>query len=121
MFREQVVVDARLVVETFEIAGRDQLDEIAIAFESFAQQNQVIAAATSGLGVVMVPIAVGTSIRRGFFAAIVAAAFGHVHFAANDGLHIALAGFVEEIGGGEEVAVVGNRHRRHFLARSFVE
>ena len=50
-----------------------------------------------------------------------AAALGDINFAADDGLYIALAGFVKEIGGGEEVAVIGDGYRRHFLARSFVE
>jgi hypothetical protein len=40
------------------------------------------------------------------FAAIVAAALRDIHFAADDGLDVALAGFVEEICGGEKIAVV---------------
>lgn len=50
-----------------------------------------------------------------------AAAFGHIDFATDDGLYIALAGFVEEVGGGEKIAVVGDGHRRHFLAGGFIE
>ena len=42
--REQVLVDARLVVEAVQVPGRDQLDEIAIAFLVFAEQDQVVVA-----------------------------------------------------------------------------
>src|SRR5258708_14924257 len=57
----------------------------------------------------------------GFFAAVMAAALGDVHFAADDGLNVALAGFIEEIGGGEEIAMVRDSHRRHFLAGRFIQ
>ena len=117
MLVEEIVIDARLVVEAFEETGGNELDEIAIAFEVFAEENEVIAAAGAGFKIV----AIFGSDRAGFFAAVVAAALGDVDFAADDGLDIALAGFIEEIGGGEEVAVVGDGHGGHFLARSFVE
>ncbi len=42
--REQVLIDARLVVEAFEIAGGDQVDEVAVAFLVFAEQDQVVVA-----------------------------------------------------------------------------
>ena len=78
----------------------------------------MIGAAGAGLdSVPRSPFAVG----RGFFAAIVAAALGDVDFAADDGLYVALAGFVEKICGGEEVAVIGDGHRGHFLAGGFVK
>ena len=57
----------------------------------------------------------------GFFAAVMAAALGDVHFAADDGLNVALAGFIEEIGGGEEIAMVRDSHSRHFLAGRFIQ
>ncbi len=57
----------------------------------------------------------------GLFAALMAAASGDIHFAADDGLDVALAGFVEEIRGGKKIAMIGDGHRRHFLARSFVK
>jgi len=49
-------------------------------------------------------------------AALMPAALRHIHFAADDGLHVALAGFVEKIGRGEQIAVIGDGHRRHLLA-----
>ena len=42
--REQVFIDARLVVEPIQIAGGDQLDQVAIAFLVFAQQHQMVVA-----------------------------------------------------------------------------
>ena len=56
--RQQVVIDARLVVEAFEESRGDQLDEVAIAFGIFAQQNQMIGAAlASGLAPDCLPAA----------------------------------------------------------------
>jgi hypothetical protein len=37
------------------------------------------------------------------------------------GLHVAFAGFIEKICRSEEIAVIGDGHRRHLLPRSFVE
>jgi hypothetical protein len=54
-------------------------------------------------------------------AAVMAAALGHVNFAADDGLDVALAGFIEEIGSGEKIAVIGDGHRRHFLSGCFIQ
>src|SRR5713226_927675 len=56
-----------------------------------------------------------------FFAAVMPAALGHVDFAANDGLDVAFAGFIEKIGGGKEISVVGDSHGGHFLAGSFIQ
>ena len=42
MPRQQILIDARLVVETVQIAGRDQLDQVAITLLVFAQQHQVV-------------------------------------------------------------------------------
>src|SRR2546426_2980596 len=56
-----------------------------------------------------------------FFAAVMAAAFGHVDLAANDGLDVALAGFIEEIGSGKEIAMVGDSHGGHLLAGRLIQ
>ena len=116
MFAEEIVIDARLVVEAFEEAGGNELDEIVIALEILAEKDEVIAAACAGFEIVAI-----FGGGAGFFAAVVAAALGDVDFATDDGLDVALAGFIEEIGGGEEVAVVGDGHGGHFLARGLVE
>ena len=44
MPREQILVDARLVVEAVEIAGRDQVDQVPIALLVLAEQDQVVVA-----------------------------------------------------------------------------
>src|SRR5206468_9487162 len=75
------------------------------------------AAARAGLHFAAVPVPRG----RGFFPAVVAAAFGDVDFAADDGLDVTLAGFIEEVCSGEEIAVIGDGHGGHLLARGFVE
>src|SRR5258708_27954255 len=56
-----------------------------------------------------------------FFSAVMAAALGHVDFAADDGLDVALAGLVEEISSGKKISVVRDRHGRHLLAGRFVQ
>ena len=50
MAREQVFIDARLVIKAFEIGGGNQVDEIAIAFLVFAEQDQVVIAIGVGAG-----------------------------------------------------------------------
>ena len=45
---EKVLVDARLVVEAVEVAGGDQLDQVAVALLVFAQQDQVVVAVAVG-------------------------------------------------------------------------
>src|ERR1700690_1659344 len=80
----------------------------------------MIGASSARLHLATFPVSVAI-VGSGFFPTIVAAALGQVNFAADDGLDVALAGFIEEIGGSEEVAMVGDSHGRHFLARSFVE
>ncbi len=41
---QQILVDARLGVEAFEEAGRNQVDQVAIAVLVFAEQHQVVVA-----------------------------------------------------------------------------
>ncbi len=41
---EEVLIDARLVVEAVEVAGGDEVDEVAIALLVFAKQHQVVVA-----------------------------------------------------------------------------
>src|SRR5256885_15818568 len=75
----------------------------------------MIAAAHTRLGVASI-LAVASV---GFLAAFMAAAFGYVNFAANDGLDVALAGFIEKIGSGGKIAVVGNGHGGDFFEGGF--
>ena len=48
VLRQQVLIDARLVVEAVEVAGGNQLDEVAIAFLVLAEQHQVVVAVGIG-------------------------------------------------------------------------
>jgi hypothetical protein len=76
----------------------------------------MIGAARTGLKIVAV-----FGDGAGFFAAVVAAALGNIDFAADYGLYVALTGFIEEIGGCEKVAVIGDGHGGHLLPRSLVQ
>src|SRR5256885_17191356 len=76
----------------------------------------MIAAAHTRLGVASI-LAVASV---GFLAAFMAAAFGYVNFAANDGLDVALAGFMEKIGSGEKITMVGDGHGGGFLGGCFI-
>ena len=49
VLREQIVIDAWLVVEPFKKAGGNQFDQVAIALGILAEQNKVIVAALTGL------------------------------------------------------------------------
>jgi hypothetical protein len=62
--RKQIFVDARLAVEAFEVPGRDQIDEVAIAVLILAEQHLVVVAVGAGAALV--------------------AFLGDVHFAADD-------------------------------------
>src|SRR5258706_938669 len=42
VLRQEFLVDARLVVETFGVACRDELDQVVIALERFREEDQVV-------------------------------------------------------------------------------
>src|SRR6267143_1812170 len=104
IFGEQVVVNAWLVVKTFEKSRGHQLDQVVVTLQRFAEQHQVVAAARARLA--LGALSAVASIR--LFAALMTAAARDVHFAADDRLDVALARFIEKISRGEQVAVVGN-------------
>ena len=98
---KQVVVDARVVVEAVDVGLGDEAHEVVVAREVLREEDQVMA-----------PLALVA--RR------VVARGGDVRLAAEDGLDgrqvaVALlrATLVVERLQGEEVAVVGDRQRRH--------
>ena len=95
MLREQVLIDAGLVVEALQEAGGDQLDEVAIALLGFAKQHQVIVAVGVVAGLV--------------------ALLRDVDLAADDRLHAFALGRVVELHRAEQVAVVGHGDGRHLL------
>src|SRR5260370_35382922 len=90
---------------------------MGIALEVMPDEHEMIRAAHSGFGVAAI-LAVAP-VR--FFPAVMAAALSNVDFAADDGLDVALAGFIEEIGGGEEIAMVGDGHGGHLLAGRLIQ
>ena len=92
---QQVLVDAGFVIEAVEVAGGDEVDQVAVAVLVFAEQNEVV-------------IAVG-------FRANLVALLRDVDFAADDGVDAFVFGCVVEFDGAEEVAVVGHGDGGHFL------
>src|SRR5260370_5553050 len=77
----------------------------------------MIRAAHAGFGVAAI---VAVAYIR-FLSSVVTTALRHVNFAANDGLDVALAGIVKEIGSGKEIAVIGDGHGGHLLAGRFIQ
>jgi hypothetical protein len=56
-----------------------------------------------------------------FFSAVVAATFRHIDFAPDDWLNVALAGFIEKVRSGEEITVIRDGYRGHFLPRRLIK
>ena len=94
VLREQIFIDAGLVIEAFKVSGGDEVDEVAVAFLVFAKEDEVV-------------IAIG--IGAGFVVA------GDVDFAADDGVDAGGFGGVIETDGAEEVAMVGHADGGHVL------
>ena len=92
---EQLLVDARLVVEPVRVARRDELDEVVKALVRLREQHEMV----------------GRLARRA--RSIGAAAGRDVDLAAEDRLDAALPRLVVERHGREHVAVLGDRHGRH--------
>ena len=103
VLREQLLVDARLVVEALGVARRHQLDQVVIALVGLGEEHEVVRrlARRAALGA---PIA-----RR------------DVDLAAEDRVDPALARLVVEDDRREHVAVLGDRHRRHLQLDRLVE
>ena len=95
MARQQVFIDARLVIETVQVTGGDQLDQVAVAGLVFAQQHQMVVAVGIALD--------GLPLLR------------DVHFAADHRMDAVLLGLVVELDRAEQVAVVGHGHGGHLL------
>ena len=92
---QELLVDARLGVETFRVPGGDELDEVVVARPIGREQHEVV----GGLS--------------GDAAAAQAASVGDVHLASEDRLDPACSRLVVERDRGEEVAVLGDCHRGH--------
>ena len=100
MDAEELLVDARLVVEPFEVAGGDQGEEVAVATLIGRQEDQVV-----GLG------------QPDVVALVLVVRGSEIHFAAENRLHPVLLRGEEEIDRAEQVAMVGHRHRWHAQLR----
>ena len=99
---QQVLVDARAVVEPFRVTSRHQLDQVLVAFVRLGEQHEMI--------------------RLGLRPALVEpAALGDVDLAAQDGLQPALPRVIVKDDRGEHVAVLGHGQRRHLQLHRFVE
>ena len=94
--RQQILVDARLIVEPFQVSGRDQLDQVLVALLRLAQQDEVI---------------VAVRIRAGLMTLL-----RNINLAPDDGMDTLFRGFVIKLDGPEQVAMIRHRNRRHLLA-----
>ena len=95
MRRQQVGIDARLIVEAFQVRRGYQLDEVAVAFLIFAEQHQVVVA-----------------IR---VAAHLVALLRNVYFAADHRMDARRLRRVVELHRSKQIAVVGHGHGGHLL------
>ena len=102
VLRQQLLVDARPVVEPFGVAGRHQLDQVLVALVGLGQQHQVV-------GLALRARSCRTGCPR------------DVDLAAEDRLQPAIARVVVEDDRREHVAVLGDRERRHLQLDRFVE
>ena len=100
MAREQFVIHARLVIEAVQISGRDQLDQIAIAFVVLAQKHEVVRALRFGAAILVI-------VRR------------NVHFTADDRLDAVRGGLVIKVRSRKKIAVVGDGNGRHPATSGF--
>ncbi len=114
----KIVVDSGLVIKPFEESRGDKLYEIFVAFSILAQQHKVIVPALPRLGR-RTRVPVGRIAMR-VFAAVMPAALGHIHFAADDRLHAArLRRLVKRLRS-KQVAVIGDRNGRHLAPRRLI-
>ena len=95
MFREQFLVDPRLVMESVEMRGGDQLHQISVAGLVLRQQGEMIG------GIALVRRAVLHLARR------------HVRLATDDRFDPGFLGFLVKVDRAVEIAVVRNRDGRH--------
>ena len=94
MLLENLAVDARLVVEAFEVCLRDELDKVVIATLVVGEHSHVEGRLIVG-------------------AAFVTAVRGDVHLAADDGLDSMLVGNLIEVDRSVHAAVVGDCEAVH--------
>ncbi len=91
--RQRFLIDARLVIEAFQLRQAGQLQQIFITHIRLREEQQMIR----------------TLVFVGVF--VEARAAGEVALHADDGLDARLLGGIEEIDHAKHHAVIGNRHR----------
>ncbi len=97
MLRQRFAIDARPVIETFRIAQRHQLQQIAITGQIPRQQDHVM---------------VGLAAPCAAAAAAESGTGGHIGLDPDDRFHAGLAGQTIELQRPEKIAMVGDGHRR---------
>ena len=103
VLREEILVDAGLVVEPLGIARGHELDEVVVPLVGLGQQNEVVR-------------------RLTYIAALRRPAAGcNVHLAPENRLHAALLRVIVKDDRRKHVAVLGDRQRRHIQPCSLIE
>ena len=103
VLREEILVDAGLVIEPLGIARGHELDEVVVPLVGLGQQNEVVR-------------------RLTYIAALRRPAAGcDVHLASENRLHAALLGVIVKDDRRKHVAVLGDRQRRHLQPCSLIE
>ena len=97
MLGKQFSVDSRLVVESFQIASGDQLDEVLVARHVFGQKRDVASALIAAVLIRLLEPAPRSD----------------VHLAADDRLHTLLHREGVEVDRAEEVPVISDGQGRH--------
>ena len=95
MARQQVLVDARLVVVALDVSRGSKLQQVAVAALVFAEQDQMVGA-----------VGVGGAVKT--------AGGRDVNFAPDNRFEVAFLSGLVKLHGAEEVAVVRHRDRGHF-------
>ena len=104
VLREQLLVDARLVVEALGVAGRHQLDQVVVALVGLREQDQMV-----------------LRLARDCRSSCAGSPGRHVDLAAENRLHAPLPRVVVKDHRREQVAVLGDRHRRHLQRGRLIE
>ncbi len=101
MFRQQLMIHARLVIKALEVGRTDEFDQVIIALGIRRQQRQMKVRLLAGGATA---IAHGTS--------------RHIGLATDDRLDPGLFRRLVKLDRAKEVAVVGHRHGRHLVFSS---
>jgi hypothetical protein len=99
---EDLLVDARLVIESLDVGPGYQADEVSVPLVRFGQQNEVMRLFRARLRLSVMP---GSG--------------GHIHLGAYDGLDPFPVRLLVEVHRADHAPVVGQRHGGHTHPRDF--